>query len=255
MNVRTIEIGLAVLVGAGWMLYVYQHQRASRTPLTVEEIIERNTTAMGGRVAIEAVKSVEVSLHIKDPGSEVDGIYHAARPGRMRIDIFTHGSRVFMERFDGEKGWQWNGNEEREENATATAALRHGIELPGILFGLHEMQKRGNRIQLARQENIDRRDYYVLHVMFADGYETSLFIDARTWLITRRRDVRALHPDIDPTPMAIESRKLEWRKVNGVYFAFADEDLDLKTGKVLETAQIKEIKVNVPIDPSIFERL
>jgi hypothetical protein len=28
-----------------------------------------------------------------------------------------------------------------------------------------------------------------------------------------------------------------------------------KTGKVLETAQIKVIKVNPPIDPSIFEHL
>ena len=246
---------MAVLVGAGCVLYVYQYERASRTPLTVEEIIERNTTAMGGRVAIEAIQSVEVSLHIKDTGSEVDGIYHAARPGRMRIDIFTGGTRVFMERFGGEKGWQWNGKEEREENATATAALRHGIELPGNLFRLHEMQKRGNRILLARHENIDGRDYYVLHVAFADGYETSLFVDARTWLITRRRDVRALHPDVDPTPTEVESRKSEWRKVNGVYFAFAGEDLDLETGKVLETVQIKEIKINSPIDPSIFEKL
>ena len=117
------------------------------------------------------------------------------------------------------------------------------------------MQKRGNRIQWAGRESIDRRDYYVLHVTFADGYETSLFVDARTWLITRRRDVRALHPDVDPTPTAIESRKSEWRKVNGVYFAFADEDLDLETGKVLEMVQIKEIKINSPIDPSIFEKL
>jgi hypothetical protein len=195
-----MEIGLAVLVGAGCMLYLYQHQRVSGTPLTVEEIIERNTNAMGGRVAIEAIQGLEVSLHIKDPGFEVDGIYHAARPGRMRIDIFAVGKRVFMERFDGENGWQSNGEEEREENVTATAALRHCVELPGNLFGLHEMQKLGHRVELAGREKIDTVDYYVLQVSLADGYETSLFVDPRTWLITRRRDVRALHPDIDPTP-------------------------------------------------------
>jgi hypothetical protein len=255
MNVRAIEIGVAVLVGAGCMLYLYQHQRASRTPLTVEEIIERNTNAMGGRIAIEAVRSVEVSLHIRDPGFEVDGIYHATRAGRMRIDIFAAGERVFMERFDGEKGWQWNGKEEKEEGVTATAALRHGVELPGNLFGLHEMQKRGHHIELAGREKIGSVDYYVLQVRFADGSETSLFVDPQTWRITRRRDVRALHPDIDPTPTTIESRKSDWRKVNGVYFAFADEDLDVKTGKVVETAQIKEIKINPPVAASIFEKL
>jgi hypothetical protein len=255
MTVRTIEIGLGILGSVGLMLYLYQHQCVSRTPLTVDEIVERNTNAMGGRVAIEAIQGLEVSLHIKDPGFEVDGIYHAARPGRMRIDIFADGMRVFMERFDGKKGWQWNGQQEIEENATATAALRHGIELPGNLFGLHEMQKRGNRIQLAGREKIDSVDYYILHVMFADGYETSLFVDPRTWLITRRRDARALHPDIDPTPTTIESRKSDWRKVGGVSFAFASRDLDVKTGKVLESVQIKEIKINPPINPSIFEKL
>jgi hypothetical protein len=224
-------------------------------PVTVEEIIERNTNAMGGRAAIEAVQAVEVSLHIKDPGFEVDGVYHAARPGRMRIDIIVDGKRVFMERFDGEKGWQWNEKEEKEEGTTPTVALRHGIELPGNLFGLHEMQKRGHRIELAERRKIDGVDYYVLRVTFADGYETSLFVDSQTWRITRRRDVRALHPDGDPTPTIIESRKSDWRKVDRVWFAFADEDVDLKTGKVLETTQIKDIKVNPAMDPSIFEKL
>ncbi|HKS04171.1 MAG TPA: HupE/UreJ family protein [Chthoniobacterales bacterium] len=45
--------------------------------LSVDEIVERNTQAMGGQAAIEAVKSIEVDLHITDPGFEVDGNYKA----------------------------------------------------------------------------------------------------------------------------------------------------------------------------------
>ncbi len=223
--------------------------------LTLDQVIARNTEAMGGREKIEAVQAVEVSLHIKDPGFEVDGVYYAARPGRMRIDIMADGKRVYMERFDGDKGWQWNGKEEKEEGATPTAALRHGIELPGNLFGLHEMQARGHRLELSGREQIDGVEYYVIHVTFADGYETSLFVDPRTWRITRRRDVRALHPDADPTTTTIESRKSDWRQVNGVWFAFAGEDVDLKTGKVIETTTVKEIKVNPPIDAAMFTKL
>ena len=223
--------------------------------LTLDQVIARNTEAMGGREKIEAVQAVEVSLHIKDPGFEVDGVYFAARPGRMRIDIMADGKRVYMERFDGDKGWQWNGKEEKEEGATPTAALRHGVELPGNLFGLHEMQTRGHRLELSGREQIDGVEYYVIHVTFADGYETSLFVDPQTWRITRRRDVRALHPDADPTTTTIESRKSDWRQVNGVWFAFAGEDVDLKTGKVIETTTVKEIKVNPPIDAAMFTKL
>lgn len=227
----------------------------AESSLTLDDVIARNTEAMGGRDRIESVQTVEVTLHIKDPDFEVDGVYHAARPGRMRIDIAANGKRVYMERFDGKKGWQWNGKVEKEEGVTPTAALRHGVELPGNLFGLHELQKRGYRVALTGREKIDGADYYVLRVTLADDYETSLYVDTQTWRITRRREVRALHPDVDPTKTTIESRKSDWRQVDGLWFAFAEEDVDLNTSKVLETTTVKEIKVNPPIDPAIFTRL
>ena len=224
-------------------------------PLNLGDIIANNSKAMGGRDRIESVRTLKVSLHIKDPGFEVDAIYHAARPGKMRIDIFDHGRCVYMERFDGVRGWQWNGKEEKEEGVVPTAALRHGVELPGNLFGLHELQKRGHRLELTGREKIDGVDYYVVRLVFADGYECSLFVDPRSWRITRRRDVRALHPDVDPTKTTIESRKSDWRQVDGLWFSFAIEDVDLNTGKILETTTVKETKVNPTIDPAIFSRL
>lgn len=58
-----------------------------------------------------------------------------------------------------------------------------------------------------------------------------------------------------PWEPTIESRKSDWRQVEGVWFAFAGEDVDLKTGKVIESTKVKEIKVNPPIDPAIFTKL
>jgi hypothetical protein len=129
----------------------------SRSPTSIDEVIERHTKAMGDRAAIEAIQSIEIHLHIADPKFEVDGIYFAARPGKMRIDVNAGGERVFTEAFDGQKGWQWESKGAAQKAATekATAALRHGIELPGKLFGLHELKRRGHRIELAGRENID----------------------------------------------------------------------------------------------------
>lgn len=237
-------------------LALLQAERVTGAELTVDDIIARNMEAMGGRVALDAVRAVEVSLHVSNPKFEVEGVYHAARPGRMRIDIIADGKHVFTEAFDGEKGWQWQESKGKKETATApTAALRHGVELPGNLFGLHELGRRGHCVALTGREKIDGVEYYVLHVTLADGYETSLFVDPQTWRITRRRDVRALHPDIDPTPTTIEVRKSDFRQLAGVWFAFVSEDVDLKTGKVIENTCVQEIKVNSPTDPAIFSTL
>jgi hypothetical protein len=58
--------------------------------------------------------------------------------------------------------------------------------------------------------------------------------------------------DIDPTPTTIEQRSSDFRTVAGVQFPFASAEIDLKTGKVLESSVIKEIKVNPPIEPTFF---
>ena len=132
---------------------------------SVDEIIEKNTSAMGGRAAVEAINSIQVNLHIVDPTFEVDGVYHAVRPGRMRIDITAAGKHVYTEAFDGERAWQWKGEGEPiPENAQATAALRHGVELPGNLFGLHELQQRGHRVTLVGREKVEGVNYYVLRI-------------------------------------------------------------------------------------------
>ena len=125
----------------------------------------------------------------------------------------------------------------------------------GNLFGLHEMKRRGLRLELKGRQSIEGIDYYVIHVSLSDGYETFLFVDPQTWRISRRRDVRPLHPDLDPTPTIIESRKSDWRQVDGVWYAFHGEDVDVKTGMVIETSQVNDIKINPPIDPTIFTHL
>lgn len=223
--------------------------------LTVDDVIDRNTKAMGGRAAIEAVQSIEVSLHISDPGFEADGIYYAARPGKMRIDVSVGGKHVFTEAFDGQRGWEWNGKESTTASPKATAALQHGIELPGKLFGLHELEQRGHKIELVGREKIDGTNYYALGVTLKDGYRTTLYVDPTSWLITRRRDFRPLHVDIDPTPTTIEQKNWDFREIGGVKFAFSGSETDLKTGKLLESSLIKEIKVNPPIDTAFFEKL
>ena len=226
-----------------------------RAPLTVDHVIERNTQAMGGRAAMEAVKSIEVDLRIVDPDFEVDGKYRADRPGRMRIDILADGKHVYTEAFDGDRGWQWKGTAIEEASPKGTAALRHGVELPGKLFGLHELRQRGHRVDLAKREAIDGTNYYALRITLIDGYTTTLYVDPSSWLITRRRDVRPLHVDVNPTPTTIESQFSDFRKVDGVLFAFAAADTDLATHKVLETTTVRSVKVNPHFDPAIFSAL
>jgi outer membrane lipoprotein-sorting protein len=229
---------------------------AQSDSVSLDEIIERNTGAMGGRGAIEAVQSIQIELHIKDPSFEVDGTYYAMRPGKMRIDVSAQGKHVFTEAFDGQNGWQWEGKgEQKAATEKATAALRHGVELPGKLFGLYELRARGHKMKSIGREQIEGVNYYVLQLILNDGAAISLYVDPNSWLVTRRRDVRPLHVDVDPRPTTIEQVSSDFHDVEGVKFPFATAEMDLNTGKLLESTITKSVKINPTLPPTLFDKL
>ena len=124
-----------------------------------------------------------------------------------------------------------------------------------IFTDSHELWSRGHHLALTGREEIGGVNYYLLQLTLGDGYVTTLYVDPNSWLVTRRRDVRALHVDVDPTPTTIEQQMSDFRRVAGVLFPFANTETDLKTGKVLETTTIRGLTVNPAIDDKIFEQL
>jgi len=82
----------------------------------------------------------------------VDGTYRAELPGRMRIDALIDGKHVFTEAFDGQEGWEWAGKGNQEAASDkATAALRHGVELPGKLAATRTRPTRTRTFSMSTQ--------------------------------------------------------------------------------------------------------
>jgi len=234
------------LVTSGW---------ADAADLTLAQLIERHTEAMGGKPAIERVNSVQFALTIVEPKFTVDGIYRADRRIRMRIDVYADGKRVYTEAYDGRKSWDMGADgvaHVAEPDAASTAALRNGVLLPGKLFGLHESARTGNELRLLDREIVDAKNYYVVELATAGGQVHRLYIDPQSWLIERTRVYKALHPDVDPTQQWLESRFTDFRKVDGVMRSFKSVDVDLKTGAFVQTTTVKEVVTNPALADSLF---
>jgi hypothetical protein len=222
---------------------------------SLDWIVEQHTRARGGRAAIEAVRAVQMDITIAEPTYTADGRYVATRDGSMRIDVFIDGNRVFTEALDHGRVWSRPAGETAAAVAGTTsgaAALRHGVEAPFKLFGMHEMQARGHRLKFAGRSVLDGTDYYVIEATLDDGYRTSYYLSPTTWLVERERQYRALHVDADPTPEWIETRFEDYRDVAGVQYPWRQVERQLATGKVLTTTSVKDILVNPPLDPALF---
>ena len=219
----------------------------------LDAVVAKHVEARGGTAAIEAIQSYEADIRIVEPTFEVDGTYAATRDGRMRIDIRVGGDRVFTEALDHGRAWSWSPDTGViEGSARGAAALRHGIEFPFKLFGLHEMEPRGHRLELTGRESIDGINYHVLRLTLDDGFESRYYVHPETWQIERDRQLRALHVDVDPTLEWIETTYGDFREVAGVLFAHRQVERKVESGEVLSTGTISAIRLNSPMTDGRF---
>lgn len=229
-----------------------------RTPpdLSLDEVIARHTEARGGAAALDAVHNTLNIAEVVEPTFTVTGRYIASTDGFMRIDVYHQGSRAITEGVDPEGEWVWAGDkaapEPASEVAIASGALKHGIEFN--LFGLHAMPDRGHAMVLEGREVIADIEYYKIKLTLADGYETWRYINPETWMIDRGRDLRPLHPDVDPTPVVIESEYTDYRPVAGVMSSFHWVQRNVETGETMQTGTIQRLEYNAPQDQMNFPR-
>lgn len=223
----------------------------------LEEILDRNAEEVGA-AAMAQVQSIKVELQITEPTFEVTGTYLATRDGFMRIDIYAGEDRVFAEGLTSECAWAWNPGQAEEDlgvcvGETETAALRHGIEMPGNFFTLRDVRERGATVELIGEVATGAKAEWHIRVTLTDGFARDYFIDQTSFRITRARDFRAFHPGIDSTKVNIETRYEDPQTVKGVLRFQRQVNVNIDTGEVLGTTQILSVEQNPELEIGMFE--
>jgi hypothetical protein len=221
----------------------------------IGEVIARNVDARGGRGALARIQQIAIELDLTERGQTVHGLYKADRRGLVRVDIYAGGVLVYSEGIDSAGVWNWPASEPapRESAATGAAnALAHGADFH--LYGLHGLAERGHTLTLMPADTVAGIPYHVIRVRFNTGHVSYFYVDSGTALVTRRRDERAYHPDVDSTKQRIESRFSEFAESGGALFADRTDDIDLASGAQLSTAQVRRREVNPGISTLVFSR-
>lgn len=248
MKLQTALFGFLALVAAG---------ACEKQDLSLADVIAKHTEARGGAEALDRIKSAAIEVEINENGQTFPIRYCAIADPKpfARVDVIIDGARVYSEGVDSQGVWLWEGGEPQAVASIAEGsanALIHGVE--SNLVGLHRFAERGHTLALAPRETIDSVEYYVVEVTFSTGHKTYFYIDPASWLITRKRDERAYHPDNDQTKQRVESRFSDFQEADGVVHSNRNEDVDLNTGKVLSTNRVLKRTVNPDLPEGLFER-
>jgi len=217
-----------------------------------EQILACNAAALGGMATLGGIDTLRFDLDIREPSFAVQGRYVASRDGTMRVDNYANGERVFAEGLEGGEAWQWTPEGRTLAGADGAAALRHGIEAPGRFWTLWELQRRGLQVAWLPAGPQARINEWQFQLTRADGSQYGYFIDRMSCLPTRELSRRALHPDVDPTMVTIETSYDEPFVVDGVVRFRVSEQRDLDSGEWLGTTRIVDVKQGVELADGFF---
>jgi hypothetical protein len=222
--------------------------------LSLDEIIARHTKARGGRAALDAISAEFVDQDITENGSTVNAHYLCAKQPAFRIDIYAKGKHTFCEGLDAKGPWIWPQAQPAARDGVADGAKSAIQGIQFNLYGLHAFPGMGNRLSLEGRQTISGTGYYVIGVNMQGSYQTYLYLDPKTFLVMRRRDDRAPHPDLNATRKYLETQYFDFRPVSGVMAAFTQHQVDLASGAVTQTISCRNIAYNPPVPPGQLDR-
>ena len=208
--------------------------------MTVDQLLERYVAALGGRRAIEAVRTrVSRGFLVNPSGQKAPLEIYEKAPDRFRIVMDVPAGRS-ENGFDGSVAWTRQPQTAAEERPIADVAFvirEHRLDRPLVMRTLYA------HLRVVGWRVLDGRDVIVLEAAGADSIVESWSFDARTWLPVKME-------------MTIKNTSLQtWfedsRRVGGVKVPFR---IRRARPDFAWTNEFTLIEHNVPLDDRQFAK-
>src|SRR6266581_5569232 len=220
--------------------------------LTADQILDKYIQALGGAQRLAAITSFVAtgnSIGYGEFGGEAEFTIFAKAPNQRttRITFKEHpdrGDSVWA--FDGRTGWIKTprgllGEYELIGEELDGARLEAQMSFPG------QIKQALTNWRVGQRRTIGNRDYNVVQGTGPRGLLATLYFDPQSGLLTRM--VRYGPSPVGRVPTQIDYT--DYRDVGGIKFPF-EYQFSWLDGRY--TAKLKEIKMNVAIDPAKFGR-
>ena len=219
-------------------------QAGSQTP-TIDQVLDKAVTALGGRAAMEKVTSRTGKGTIEIPDAGMSGsiqVYEKA-PNLSAVMIDLGGMQI-RQGFDGAVAW--------EEDPQQGMRVKAGVELAEAkreaTFNPElTMKELYTKLTVRGREKVGTSDAWVVDAVPAEGAPVVFYFDVESGLPVRMDATR----DTPQGPIQIQSYLDDYRVVEGVKVAHT---LRQVTSMFTMTMRLSEVKHNVTLDDKMFKK-
>jgi hypothetical protein len=223
---------------------------ACSSPSPVDEVVDSNLVARGGKARIQALRSIrETGTATAGGGRVARVIREIRRPGLMRLQFSYQGTTsVFAH--DGETGWQiapLQGEFEPKvmtpEGQETAEADQRDIEGP-----LVDWREKGHVVKLVGRETLPGGEAFKLEVTLKWGAVRHVYVDVASRQIVRSDVTRTVRG----RPVQLETTFSDFRKVGGLVFPHLI-DTHVKDRPQAIRIVVEKIELDPELDDARFQ--
>lgn len=220
---------------------------------TADDVIEKSIAAMGGRAAMEKIKtrSMAGDISLTTPAGEIPGTVEItnAAPNKSRtvikadLSAFGAGPLVIDQRFDGATGYVLDS---LQGDRPITGNQLDNMKSNSFPHSFLSYKANGIAVKIGAKEKVGDRDAFVLTFEPAVGSAIKQYVDAESYLPVKTV-IRANLPqvgDIEQTAIASD-----FREVDGVKVPYKIQVTSPATGFTMTFSKITN---NVTVDEKMF---
>ena len=227
------------------VLLCWQVPANSDEPKTVDEVIANYIEAIGGRKALDSVKSMRVTgKMVMQGGMEFPFLREIKRPNKMRLEFCVQGMTI-IRAYDGETGWfvmppMGKVDPERMSDDDVKD-MQDEADIDGPLV---DYKKKGHQVELISKEEFEGSETYKLKVTLKSGDIEYRYLDAEYFLPIKIKGQR----EFQGSPIEYEITLGDYKEVAGLLIPHSIEQGGSPMGKITMSCEKVEVNVELPDD-------
>jgi hypothetical protein len=228
---------------------VGQAQGKPATLPTAEQLIAKYVRAIGGRAAIEIVRS-RVTTGTMDPGGGVSLSLELSEkaPDKFLSVVDVPGLGTLKQGFDGTVGWDSTPNQGVQE---LTGAMLTAVRRNAQFYRWLRMKELFAKLEVSGTAKVGDRETYVMKASPPEGFAETFYFDTQTGLLLKR-DYQLDSPE---GAISFETFYDDYREVDGIKMPYTlrrvgpDNVLILKFTEIKHNVEMDDAKFAKPVAP------
>jgi hypothetical protein len=217
---------------------------------TVDDIVNKHIEAIGGKDKVSGMKSLYVEADMEIAGNQATSTNTILYGKGARNEIDFGGQKIINCFTIDKGGWAINpmmGQVTAEPMPEGQANAGKATLSPG--GSLLNYAAKGNKVELAGQEDVSGVKAYKLKVVTKEGANLTFFIDPTTYYVIKSiTKINANGQDVEQAVTYGDYKKTDYGFVTPYTSA-----IELPTGMTINVT-VRKVEVNKEIDPKVFDK-